>query len=885
MKNTKILFLLIVLSFENGFGFSLAAFRPVPKLSKIGGVITISGSGFNSTPASMVVHIGKVKVNDLDLKTARTGPYGDSSLVFKNPIGKSSKNGIFITNKSTPVFNTPNTIFYQNIPQSTYTGGTAGSLTPTTFETQTKPLDFAPSSMVLTDYYNLGYLGIYFGNTNTALKVIYNDINTKPYQISNFFVDNTFINSGQSPNKLKVSELNSNGSLDIVPYTTNGNATISVIDNNFTTPYSLNTFANDYLFSDIDDDKKLDLVYIFGVQIFAIKNVSSTINYSFTGTNSQLLGNSYPNGINLIGADFDNNNRQEIVVSLGKTFNSPNSLQIYTTSSTNLTNIATITTSSAITKIENCDLNDDGFHDLVLKYGNFDTLAIVQNNSFGQSLSGSSFSDPILIKLGQGKIISDLTTGDVDGDGIPEIIMAYSSQNGGSKIRVMKSNFRLNPTGNLPILASSFSTIQDYNTDLFFDTNPILGLEVADINADGKNDIVAYGSDLIGQTTTLGMFMVLLNKTCAAPEVGFLDKGICGNSSCPIFACSGTKLNINATTSGDNLTYLWEGFTENTTMAGMLDNLNIQNDSRFNIISNQQMGFTSANPDIIPKIIKITVEGTCGASKTDNVTIGEVFNSPTLIQTTTVCGEPLLELRNVSVAGAIFGDTYFNGNMIYKDLDLPEIPRSFKPLVVGSYKMEVVFYPQESRFYFSSGKCKTNEVLISNIEKILDFTTTNNANYTSFSAPKNAGTYRWYLNERLIINQTTSNLATNYKGNYRVEFTDNSGCKSISKTVILDNPAYFDVPNGRGDFTLNIFKPEFSFQVYPNPVNDILHVDLENVSEKSNVKLIDNLGNIKLDIILLNHKNEIDISHLNPGIYIMQVFENESVFTHKLVVF
>ncbi|TAF72820.1 MAG: T9SS C-terminal target domain-containing protein [Bacteroidetes bacterium] len=870
MKNAKILFLFLIISIQTCFGLSISLTN-APKISKIGGMATFTGTIFPGNDTKL--HIGKVNAGNPN--TLSGGQFS-----AKLPLGSSSKNGIYLSD-----ITFGQTVFYQNIPQLTYTGGTAGSISPNTFETQTKPLDFAPSAMVLTDYYNQGFLGIYFGNTNTALKVIYNDINTKPYKISNFFADNSFISVGQSPNKLKVSELNANGSLDIVPYTTNGNATISVIDNNFTTPYSLiNTFANDYVFSDIDDDKKLDLVYISGVQIFAIKNVSTASNYSFAGTSSALLSNFYPQGFNLIPTDLDNDNRQEIVVSVNKTFSTPFSIEVFTTSSSFFTKIATITTSSAITKIENCDLNDDGFHDLVLKYGNFDSLAIVQNNSFGQTLSGSSFSDPILFTLGQGKIISDLTTGDVDGDGIQEIIVAYS-QGGSSKIRVMKSNFKLNPTGNLPISANSFSTIQDYNTDAFFNDKPVLGLEVADINADGKNDIVAYGSDFIGQTTTLGMFMVLLNKSCAAPEVGILDKSFCGNSNCPKFACTGTKLNINATASGDNLTYLWEGFTENTTMAGMLENLNIQNDSRFTIISNKQLGFTSANPDIISKIIKLTVEGSCGESKTDNVTIGEVFNSPTLIQTTTVCGEPLLELRNISVSGAIFGDTYINGNMIFKDLDLPEIPSSFKPMVVGAYKMEVIMYPQDSRFSFSSGKCKTNEVLISNIEKILDFTTINNANYTSFSAPKNAGTYRWYLNERLIINQTTSGLATNYKGNYRVEFTDNSGCKSISKGVLLDNPAYFDVPNGRGDFTLSISKPEFTFQVYPNPVKDILHIDLENITEKSNVKLIDNLGNIKLDIMLLNHKNEIDISHLNSGIYIMQVFENESIFTHKLVVF
>lgn len=876
MKNAKILFLFLIISIQTCFGFSISLTN-APKISKIGGIATFTGTIFPGNDTKL--HIGKVN-------TGNPNTLSGGQFSAKLPLGLSSKNGIYLSD-----ITFGQTVFYQNIPQLTYTGGTAGSITPSTFETQTKPLDFAPSSMVLTDYYNQGFLGIYFGNANltvTSLNVINNNTYTKPYQINNFFVDNSFINAGSFPSKLKVAELNSNGSLDIVSYSpASMYNNISVNDNNTIRFNNSYFYAQDYIFSDIDDDKKLDLVYLQGKYINVEKNNSSTTNFSFSGTNfSKIIGSFSPPGTNLTlqNVDLDNNNTHEIIVSATKNVQNIFPFIEILTVNTNFSTLAIITTTSNVTKIENCDLNDDGFHDLVLKYGNFDSLAIVQNNSFGQTLSGSSFSDPILFTLGQGKIISDLTTGDVDGDGIQEIIVAYS-QGGSSKIRVMKSNFKLNPTGNLPISANSFSTIQDYNTDAFFNDKPVLGLEVADINADGKNDIVAYGSDFIGQTTTLGMFMVLLNKSCAAPEVGILDKSFCGNSNCPKFACSGTKLNINATASGDNLTYLWEGFTENTTMAGMLENLNIQNDLRFTIISNKQLGFTSANPDIISKIIKLTVEGSCGESKTDNVTIGEVFNSPTLIQSTTVCGEPLLELRNISVSGAIFGDTYINGNMIFKDLDLPEIPSSFKPMVVGAYKMEVIMYPQDSRFSFSSGKCKTNEVLISYIEKVLDFTTINNANYTSFSAPKNAGTYRWYLNERLIINQTTSGLATNYKGNYRVEFTDNSGCKSISKAVLLDNPAYFDVPNGRGDFTLSISKPEFTFQIYPNPVKDILHIDLENVTEKSNVKLIDNLGNIKLDIMLLNHKNEIDISHLNSGIYIMQVFENESIFTHKLVVF
>ncbi|APY12887.1 hypothetical protein BWZ22_15565 [Seonamhaeicola sp. S2-3] len=73
------------------------------------------------------------------------------------------------------------------------------------------------------------------------------------------------------------------------------------------------------------------------------------------------------------------------------------------------------------------------------------------------------------------------------------------------------------------------------------------------------------------------------------------------------------------------------------------------------------------------------------------------------------------------------------------------------------------------------------------------------------------------------------------------------------------------------------------FSIYPNPVsNNVFTISSASSLEKQ-VKLYNTVGTLVLDKIVSN-KQRINVSHLNAGIYILRVIENNKTATRKLVI-
>jgi len=77
--------------------------------------------------------------------------------------------------------------------------------------------------------------------------------------------------------------------------------------------------------------------------------------------------------------------------------------------------------------------------------------------------------------------------------------------------------------------------------------------------------------------------------------------------------------------------------------------------------------------------------------------------------------------------------------------------------------------------------------------------------------------------------------------------------------------------------------------IYPNPVKDNLYVQLADKKSLSfNLIITDLLGKSVLnkDIVLenLNETEQIDVSHLKDGIYMMRISEGENIYTRKIII-
>lgn len=74
-------------------------------------------------------------------------------------------------------------------------------------------------------------------------------------------------------------------------------------------------------------------------------------------------------------------------------------------------------------------------------------------------------------------------------------------------------------------------------------------------------------------------------------------------------------------------------------------------------------------------------------------------------------------------------------------------------------------------------------------------------------------------------------------------------------------------------------------QIYPNPVTSgRIYISTEQNSNSREVEIYDMLGKKVYEITLYGNSKEINISNLNPGIYLIKVKENSASATRKLVI-
>ena len=114
----------------------------------------------------------------------------------------------------------------------------------------------------------------------------------------------------------------------------------------------------------------------------------------------------------------------------------------------------------------------------------------------------------------------------------------------------------------------------------------------------------------------------------------------------------------------------------------------------------------------------------------------------------------------------------------------------------------------------------------------------------------------------------------------------------------IENVSYGRIPNGFGDFTF--LSPTFEksndganliplddalvFNLYPNPVLDVLYFEIESQSN-SKIQIIDVLGRVvfKYDLSAGIIRGELSVSDLNAGLYVVSVRSNDTVMSKKMV--
>jgi PKD repeat protein len=132
---------------------------------------------------------------------------------------------------------------------------------------------------------------------------------------------------------------------------------------------------------------------------------------------------------------------------------------------------------------------------------------------------------------------------------------------------------------------------------------------------------------------------------------------------------------------------------------------------------------------------------------------------------------------------------------------------------------------------------------------------------TLFATPGH-DTYQWFLNGSPIVTDTVNYLVYTLDGIYVVQAIDTNYCSN--RDTLLINV-------GLHDYSIVANK----INVYPNPVRDVLTVNGLDISNDGQIRLHDLLGRNVLTTQILSEKMNISTSAFKPGIYILEVINNE----------
>jgi hypothetical protein len=142
---------------------------------------------------------------------------------------------------------------------------------------------------------------------------------------------------------------------------------------------------------------------------------------------------------------------------------------------------------------------------------------------------------------------------------------------------------------------------------------------------------------------------------------------------------------------------------------------------------------------------------------------------------------------------------------------------------------------------------------------------------TLFSNVTGPYIYQWYLNGNPVANALLDHYVTSTSGNYTVSVITMDGCTMFSSSF-----PYF--PTGIENAGAN------TLTVYPNPANGHLFIDVNSQWKNNSVYIFDAPGHLVLKTHVTEGKNQIDISSLEKGIYMLTWQMEKGKFVQRFAI-
>lgn len=509
-------------AFTNILSAQLSVNSVTPKSGHIGTSVTINGSNFDTTTSNNVVFFGATA----GTVTACT----DSTITVIVNQGASYQD-VSVTNTYTKQ------VAFGECFATTFSCG--GVINLTSFGSPAiYPAGNSPRSVAVSDLNGDGYPDVVIANSlDSTISILKNSTGMGGFSLD---APVTLV-ANMSPQDIVIGDVTGDGKPDIAVVSKDSNSVTvfrntntgigSSISFNQKASYPTGLSPKGIRLADIDKDGRLDII---------VANEGDNTVSVYKNTLQALGGVSYDTKIDFpAGAsprsvavgDIDGDGKPEIITgnyadgTLSVLRNISNDIEFGFESKIDFT------TGSGTEKIVVVDFDADGKNDLAVTNSISGTVSIFKNTSSGGVVS---FALPIDMTTGTAPI--DVQAGDIDGDGVPDLVVANSGSN---TVSVFKNT---STVGNI-----SLNTKVDITTL----SNPV-GIAIADFNGDAKPEL---------GVTNLSGFALSENTIYVTPVLfGINTKTICSGTSVnytivpDVPSTYSWSANNNASVTGESLT-------------------------------------------------------------------------------------------------------------------------------------------------------------------------------------------------------------------------------------------------------------------------------------------------------------------------------------------
>jgi hypothetical protein len=471
---------------ENVSAASTVAFRaplPPPTITSftptsgaIGTSVTITGAGFNTTPANNIVFFGATKAT-VSASTSTSITVTVPSGATYQPITVLS-NGLIASSAS---------------PFITTFGGSGIDATSFAIKTDLIPRGNA-YSVAIGDLDGDGKPDLAVANQGSTFVSVFRNTSTGDGTVS--YATKVDFSTGTNPLSIAIGDLDGDGKLDLA-VANGGNGSVSsvsvlrntstsgVIDANSFAPkvdFTAGIYLASVAIGDLDGDGKLDLAVVSqnGFTVSVFRNTSTgagTVSYA-TKVDFTTGANSFPNSVAI--GDLDGDGKLDLAV----TNQISTTVSVFRNTSTGAGTVSyaakvDYATESSPICVAIADLDGDGKSDFVVANSNNTTISVFRNTSTSGVIDVNSFTPKV--DYATGTHPNSVAIGDLDGDGKLDLAVT-------NRISYNVSVFRNTSTAPGTV---SYATQVLYATGT--NSSPY-SVAIGDMDGDGKSDLAVVNN-------------------------------------------------------------------------------------------------------------------------------------------------------------------------------------------------------------------------------------------------------------------------------------------------------------------------------------------------------------------------------------------------------